>query len=139
MAAGYRGQGVFHSAPMAESTTIEKGDVVAFDADGKLVPAPADETDPIGVAAEGRTTEAGEDRDLAYVRHGIAQAKATSAVSAGDAVKVSGTAGRIATLADQDVDEGGTATYTIHRNQKLGRALEDIAAGELGDIFVGGA
>lgn len=139
MAKGYRGEGKFHSAPMAADTTIDKGDVVAFNADAELVPAPADEKDPVGIAAEGRTSDTGETPELAYVRHGIAQAKATSAVSAGDAVKVSGTAGEIATLADQDVDEGGTATYTIHRNEKLGRALEDIAADSFGDIFVGGA
>lgn len=139
MPEGFRGEGIFHSAPMAADTTINKGDVVAFDANGNLVVAPANELDPIGVATETRTSGTGENPDLAYVRHGIAQAKATSAVSAGDAVHVSGTAGEIETLADQAVDEGGTATYTIARNEKLGRALEDIAADAFGDIFVGGA
>lgn len=139
MPPGFRGEGIFHSAPMAESTTITKGDVVAFDANAQLVVAPADEKNPVGVAAETRTSGAGENPELAYVKHGIAQVKATGAVSAGDAVKVSATAGEVATLADQDVDEGGVATYTIGRNEKLGQALQDIAAGERGDVFVGGA
>lgn len=124
---------------MAESTTITKGDVVAFDANARLVVAPADEKDPIGVAAETRTSKAGENPELAYVKHGIANVKATTQVSAGDALKVSPTAGEVAKLDDQAVDEGGVAVYTIHRNEKLGQALEDIAAGERGEIFVGGA
>lgn len=139
MPEGYRGEGIFHSAPMAADTTINKGDVVAFDASGNLVVAPANEKSPIGVSSETRTSGTGENPELAYVRHGIAQAKAVSAVSAGDAVRVSGTAGQLETMPKQAVDEGGTATYDIEPNEKLGRALEDIAADALGDIFVGGA
>lgn len=138
MPLGYRGEGITYSAPMAASTTITKGDVVAFDADARLVRAPANEKNPVGVAAETRTTGAGEKPHLAFVKHGVAGVKAATAVSAGDAVKVGGNAGEVAKLADQPVNEGGAGAFTIHRNEKLGVALEDIAAGAVGDVFVGG-
>lgn len=139
MPKGFRGEGIHVSAPMAANTTITKGDVVAFNADGDLVKAPANEKNPIGVAAETRTSGAGEHPRLGYVKHGVAGVKATTAVKAGDAVKVSGVPGEVAKLDDQAVNEGGAAVYTVHRNEKLGRALEAIAAGAIGDIFVGGA
>lgn len=139
MARGFRGEGIHLSARMIANATITKGDVVAFDVDGWLVKAPANEKNPIGVAAETKTSAAGENPHLAYVKHGVAGVKATTAVSAGDAVKVSGTAGEVAKLDDQAVNEGGAAAYTIYRNEKLGRALQDIAAGAEGDVFVGGA
>lgn len=139
MPSGFRGEGITCSAPMAAGVTITKGDVVAFDANARLVKAPANEKNPVGVAAETRTSGAGENPRLAFVKHGVAGVKATTAVSAGDAVKAGGTAGEVAKLDDQAVNEGGAAVYTIYRNEKLGVALEDIAAGAVGDVFVGGA
>ncbi|MCA1844546.1 MAG: DUF2190 family protein [Actinobacteria bacterium] len=137
MPAGYRGEGITFSAPMAGGQSIAKGDVVAFDATGKLVRAPANEKNPIGVAAESRTAGAAENPRLSFVLHGIAGVVAAQAVKAGNAVKVGATPGQVAPLADQQVNEAGVAAYTIFRNEWLGRALEDIAAGATGDIFVG--
>lgn len=137
MPLGYRGEGITYSAPMAASTTIAKGDVVAFDADSFLVRAPADEKNPVGVAAEGRASGLGEHPPLAFVKHGVAGVKATAAVRAGRAVKVGAAPGEVVEFGDQPVNEGGTATFTVHPNEKLGVALEDIAAGAVGDIFVG--
>ena len=137
MVLGFRGEGVTFSAPMAASATITKGDVVAFDANGKLVRAPANEKSPIGVAAETRTSGAGENPRVAFVKHGVAGVKATAAVKAGDALCVGANAGEVLKLTDQAVNEAGVAAYTIYRNQKLGIALQDIAAGADGDVYVG--
>jgi hypothetical protein len=137
MPLGYRGEGITYTAPMAAGATIAKGDVVAFDAAGFLAKAPANEKNPVGVAAEGRTTGPGEHPHLAFVLHGVAGVKANTAVAAGRAVKVGAAPGEIAQLPDQPVNEGGAANYTIYRNEKLGVALQDIAAGAEGDVFVG--
>lgn len=136
MPLGYRGEGVTASKPMAAGATITKGDAVSFDADGYLVTAPANEKDPIGVAAETRTTGPGEHPQLGFILHGVAGVTASKAVKAGQAVKIGDVAGQVAPLADQPVDEGGAAAYTLHRSVKLGRALQDIAAGAEGDVFV---
>lgn len=137
MPLGYRGEGITCSKPMAANATITKGDAVSFDADGWLVTAPAHEKDPIGIAAETRTTGPDEHPHLAVVLHGVAGVTAAKPIRAGQAVKVGEVPGQVAPLEDQPVDEGGAAAYTLHRNQKLGRALGDFAAGADGDIFVG--
>jgi predicted RecA/RadA family phage recombinase len=138
MPLGYRGEGITFSAPMAAESTIAKGDVVAFDAQAQLVRAPAHEKSPVGVAVEGRTTGPGQHPHLAFVKHGVAGVKAAAPVRAGEAVRVGANPGEVAPLPDQAVDEGGAAAYTLHRNEKLGVALADIAAGAEGDVFVGG-
>jgi hypothetical protein len=137
MPLGYRGEGVTFSATMCAGTTITKGDVVAFDPTGKLLKAPANEKNPAGVAAETRTSAPNETPRLAFVKHGVAGVRATSAVKAGEALKVGATAGEVVKLPDQAVNEAGVATYTLYRNERLGTALMDIAAGAEGDIFVG--
>lgn len=138
MPLGFRGEGVLYSATMAPGTTITKGDVVAFDATSRLVRAPANERNPVGVAMESRTTGANETATrVAFMKHGVAGVKATTAVRAGDAVKVGGTPGEVVKLPDQPVNEAGSAVYVLGRNQKLGTALQDIAAGAEGDVFVG--
>lgn len=138
MPLGYRGEGITYSAPMAASHAIAKGDVVAFDAQGWLVKAPAGEKNPVGVAAEGRQSGPGEHPLVAYVLHGVAGVRASAAVRAGRAVKVGAVPGEVAPLDDQPVNEGGAAVFTLHRNEQLGTAQQDIAEGGIGDIFVGG-
>lgn len=138
MPLGYRGEGVTYSAPMAAEASITKGDVVAYDADGWLARAPANEKDPVGVAAESRTSGPGEHPRVAYVLHGVAGVTASTAVRAGRAVRVGATPGQIEELPAQPVDEGGAAQFTLHPNEKVARALEDIAAGAVGDVFVAG-
>ena len=137
MPLGYRGEGVLLSAPMAAATTIAKGDAVAFNAAAQLVRAPAGEKNPVGVAAESLTSEAGQHPLLAFVKHGVAGVRAAAAVRAGDAVHIGTTAGEVAPMPDQAVNEAGLASYTLHWNEKLGVALQDIAAGAVGDVFVG--
>jgi predicted RecA/RadA family phage recombinase len=137
MVLGYRAEGITVSALMAPASAIAKGDVVAFNANGQLVKAPANEKNPIGVAVESCTSAAGETPRVSFLKHGVAGVKASAAIRAGEAVKVGATAGEVAKLPDQAVNEAGVASYAIYRNEKLGVALQDIAAGAEGDIFVG--
>lgn len=137
MPLGYRGEGITFSAPMAAAHAIRKGDVVAFDAEGYLVQAPVGEKDPVGVAAEGRTSAAGEHPLVGFVLHGIAGVRAAASVRAGKAVRVGAAPGEVAELPEQAVNEGGAAVYSLYPNEKVGRALSDIAAGAEGDVFVG--
>ncbi|HEV8358939.1 MAG TPA: hypothetical protein VGR28_00645 [Candidatus Thermoplasmatota archaeon] len=132
---GYRGEGITHSVPMAADHAIAKGDVVAFDADGWLVLAPAGEKNPVGIAAEGRTTGPGEHPHLGFVLHGIAGVRAETAVRAGRAVKVGESSGLVAELPEQKVDP--STPFVLYPNEKVGIALQDIAAGAEGDVFVG--
>jgi hypothetical protein len=135
---GYRGEGVTYSAPMAAGASIAKGQAVAFDQDGFIAVAPAGHKGGAWIAAETKTTGPGEHPHIAFILHGIAGATASAAIRAGRAVRVGAEAGRIEELPEQAVDEGGAAQYTLHPNEKLGRALQDIAAGAVGDVFVGG-
>jgi len=52
------------------------------------------------------------------------------AVSRGKAVYGADSSKRILQLTDQAVNEGGTATYTIYYNRKLGWALESASAAD---------
>lgn len=138
MASGYRGEGIFFSGTLADGQTVAKGDPAAFDADGNLVAASAGETDPVGVFAEdGDTSGTKSSEDIAVVVHGVVGVTANGAISAGDAVRVATADGsEVETLSSVTVDEGGTATHDLEPNVRLGQALEDIAADEVGDVFV---
>lgn len=127
MPEGYRGEGIFYSGTAGEDVT--KGSVARFNGDGDLVQATTTDTDCAGVFAE----DADSGEDVAIVVHGIAGVTAQEAISAGEAVRLSATNdGEVDSLPDpEDVSTG-----QIHHALRLGHALEDIAAAEVGDVFV---
>lgn len=47
-------------------------------------------------------------------------------------------AGQLEEIPDLAIDEGGAAQHTLNPNEKVGLALRDVAAGHVGDFFVGG-
>jgi hypothetical protein len=61
---------------------------------------------------------------------GRVKVKVGGAVTRGKAVYGADSSKRILQLTDQAVNEGGTATYTIYYNRKLGTALESASAAD---------
>jgi hypothetical protein len=112
---------------------ITKGDPVYLSADDKVSPA-ATAQDCIGIAVK----NAALDAMCSVLVKGRVKVKAGGAITRGKAVYGADASKRILTLADQAVDEGGTATYTVYFNRKLGTALETTtAADDLLFIVVG--
>jgi hypothetical protein len=112
---------------------ITKGDPVYLSADDKVSPA-ATAQDCIGVAVK----DAALGAMCSVLVKGRVKVKAGGAITRGKAVYGADVSKRILTLADQAVDEGGTATYTVYFNRKLGTALETTtAADDLLFIVVG--
>jgi len=124
---GYRGEGIFFSKTAAED--VSKGDVARLNSDDEAEQCGTSDDDPVGVFAE----DADSGEEVAIVVHGVVGVTAQEAVSGGDAVQPSDTtAGQVDTL-DDTVD---VSTGNVNHNQRLGTALEDIAADEAGDVFV---
>ena len=112
---------------------ITKGDPVYLSADDKVSPASAVQ-DCIGIAT--KTVSSGD--PCPVVTCGRVKVKAGGAIARGKAVYGADSSKRVLELADQSVDEGGTAKYTIYYNRKLGTALETTtAADDLLFILVG--
>jgi len=111
---------------------ITKGDPVYLSSDMKVSP-PTSAQNCIGIAL--KTVSSGE-RCPVCVR-GVAKVTAGGAISRGQAVYGADASKRILALADQPVNEGGTATYTIYYSRVLGFALQAFdAAGDTGLIVV---
>ena len=106
------------------TAAISRGTLVRLTGDLEVQPAVAD-SDPIGVAL--KDVESGEGVPVCI--HGVCKVKAGGAISRGKAVKSDGSA-RAIELADQTVDEGGTATYTIYYARRAGIALQAAAAAD---------
>lgn len=108
--------------------TGSAGDAVTKDANGQVSQYSAAGADFYGILAED-SPAAGE--EVAVVIHGDAVANADGALAAGDLVDLGGTtAGRVEPNAqgtEHDVDEGGTAVYTLAMG--TAKALTD-AGGE---------
>ena len=112
---------------------ITKGDPVYLSDDDIVGPATSDQ-DCIGIAT--KTVDSGE--PCPVLTRGRVKVKAGAAVTRGKAVYGSDSSKRVLELTDQAVDEGGTSTYTIYYNRKLGTALESAtAADDLIFILVG--
>lgn len=107
---------------------ITKGDPVYLSADDKVSPA-ADAQDCIGVAT--KTVSSGD--PCPVLRHGRVKVKAGGAIARGKAVMGGDGSKRVLELTDQAVNEGGSATYTVYYNRKLGTAFE--AAGGADDLI----
>jgi hypothetical protein len=112
---------------------ITKGDPVYLSADDKVSPAAAAQ-DCIGIAVKDTALGA----MCSVLTKGRVKVKAGGATTRGKAVYGADASKRILALADQAVDEGGSATYTIFFNRKLGTALETTtSADDLLFIMVG--
>lgn len=108
---------------------ITKGSPVYLSADDKVSPSPGGD-DAIGVAT--KTTTMGN--MCPVLKRGRVKVTAGGAIARGKAV-CSAAGGKVSQLVDQPVDEGGSATYTIYYNRKLGTALETASVdGDL--IFI---
>jgi hypothetical protein len=104
---------------------VTKGDPVYLSADHKVSPA-TDAQDCIGVAV--KSVASGE--QCPVLTRGRVKVKAGDAVTRGKAVYGADASKRVLELTDQAVDEGGSATYTVYYNRKLGTALETTTAAD---------
>lgn len=111
---------------------VAKGDPVYLSADDKVSPATSAQ-DCIGVAV--KSVSAGE--PCPVLVRGRVKVRVGGVVTRGKAVYGADSSKRVLQLADQPVNEGGTATYTIYYARKLGIALESAsAANDLIFIYV---
>lgn len=104
----------------SSSTNMSVGDAVTMDSSQQVTPT-GDGDDLFGVVAgpandsvDLSSLSAGD--EVVVVTHGPVIANAGGSVTRGDLVETSSTSGRLAqnsTGTEVDVDEGGTATYTV--------------------------
>ena len=114
------------------AVAVTKGDPVYLSADNKVSPATAAQ-DCLGVAV--KSAAAGE--PCPVLIQGRVKVKAGGAITRGKAVYGADSSKRVLQLTDQAVNEGGSASYTIYFNRKLGTALATTtAADDLLFIFV---
>ncbi len=104
---------------------INKGDPVYLSADHKVSPAMAAQN-CIGIALKTTTTT----MQCPVLIQGRVKVKAGGAIGRGKAVYGADSSRRILELSDQAVNEGGTGTYNIYYNRRLGTALESTTAAE---------
>ena len=102
---------------------ITKGHPVYLSADEQVTGAAAAQN-CIGVAVK----DAKDTKPAAVLTRGRVKVTAGGAITRGQAVYGSDADGKVLALADQAVDEGGSAELTIYYNRKLGTALETAAA-----------
>jgi len=107
------------------TAAITKGDPVYLTADSKVGPANSAQ-DCIGVAVK---SVASGDPCPVLIR-GRVKVKAGGAITRGKAVYGADSSKRVLQLTDQAVNEGGTGTYTIFYNRKLGTALATTTAAD---------
>ena len=125
-----RGESVVLSFKAAAD--VEKGDPVYLSGDGEVSPATSAQN-CIGVAVE----SAPQGGYVAVCVIGVVKVRAGGAIARGQAVYGGDSSKRVLALSDQDVNEGGAASYTIYYSRRLGFALDSFAAaGDLGRILV---
>jgi hypothetical protein len=108
---------------------VTKGSPVYLSNDDKVSPSPGGDM-AIGIAV--KTVAIGE--MCPVLKKGRVKVTANGSIARGYGVCSAG-ANKVTQLVDQPIDEGGTATYTIFYNRKLGTALESaVADGDL--IFI---
>ena len=114
------------------AAAITKGNPVYLTADMQVSPATAAQN-CIGIAL--KAVASGEQCPVCV--RGVVKVTAGGTISRGQAVYGADSARRVLALADQDVNEGGTATYTIYYSRRLGFALQAfVAAGDEGLVMV---
>jgi hypothetical protein len=104
---------------------VTKGDPVYLSADHKVSPATAAQ-DCRGIAV--KSAAVGE--QCPVLIQGRVKVKAGGAITRGKAVYGADASKRVLQLTDQAVNEGGSASYTVYYNRKLGTALETTAAAD---------
>jgi len=107
------------------AAAITKGDPVYLSADDKVSPAAASQ-DCIGIAVK----TAAQGAMCPVLVSGRVKVKAGGVINRGKAVYGADASKRVLELADQAVDEGGAAKYSIYYNRRLGIALETTAAAD---------
>jgi hypothetical protein len=108
---------------------IAKGSPSYLSADDKVSPSPGGD-DAIGIAT--KAALAGE--MCPVLKRGRVKVIANGTITRGKAV-CSAANGKVTELVDQAVNEGGSATYTLSYNRKVGTALQSATAdGDL--IFI---
>lgn len=107
------------------AAAITKGDPVYLSADDKVSPATSAQ-DCVGIALKSVST--GD--PCPVIIRGRVKVKAGGSITRGKAVYGADSSKRVLQLTDQAVNEGGTATYTIYYNRKLGTALESASAAD---------
>jgi len=107
------------------AAAITKGDPVYLSADDKVSPASVAQ-DCIGIATKTVALSA----MCPVLIKGRIKVKAGGAITRGKAVYGADASKRVLQLTDQAVNEGGTSTYTIYYNRKLGTALESTTAAD---------
>jgi hypothetical protein len=118
-----------HIESFEAAAAVTKGSPVYLSADDKVSESPGGDN-AIGVAV--KTVALGE--MCPVLKRGRVKVTANGPITRGTAV-CSAANGKITQLVDQAVNEGGSATYTIFYNRKLGTALETASAdGDL--IFI---
>lgn len=105
------------------AAAVAKGDPVYLSADHKVSSAVAAQ-ECMGVAV--RSAALGE--QCPVLVRGRVKVKAGGAITRGKAVYGADASKRVLQLADQAINEGGSAAYTVFYNRKLGTALETTAA-----------
>lgn len=114
------------------AAAVTKGDPVYLSADNKVSPATAAQ-DCIGVAV--KSVASGE--QCPVLIQGRVKVKAGGAITRGKAVYGADSSKRVLQLTDQAVNEGGSSSYTVYYNRKIGTALATTtAADDLLFIFV---
>jgi hypothetical protein len=106
-------------------TAITKGDPVYLSADDTVAPATSAQ-DCIGIAV--KSVASGQ--PCPVLTFGRVKVKLGGAVTRGKAVQGADSSKRVLQLTDQAVNEGGTGTYTIYYNRKLGTALQSATAAD---------
>lgn len=107
------------------AAAVTKGDPVYLSADHKVSPAAAAQ-DCKGVAVKSAALA----EQCPVLISGRVKVKAGGAITRGKAVYGADASKRILQLTDQAVNEGGSASYTVYYNRKLGTALETTAAAD---------
>ena len=107
------------------AATVTKGDPVYFSADDKVSPAAAAQ-DCIGIAVKGAAV--GE--RCPVLVSGRVKVKAGGAITRGKAIYGADATKRLLQLTDQAVSEGGSSSYTVYYNRRLGTALETTSAAD---------
>jgi len=107
------------------TAAVTKGDPVYLSADNKVAPAAAAQ-DCMGVAV--KSVSSGD--QCPVLIRGRVKVKAGVAITRGKAVFGADSSRRVLQLTDQAVNEGGTGTYTIYYNRKLGTALATTSAAD---------
>jgi hypothetical protein len=107
------------------AAAVTKGDPVYLSADGTVSPATAAQ-DCIGIAVKGAALA----EQCPVLISGRVKVKAGDAITRGKAVYGADASKRVLELTDQDVNEGGSASYTVYYNRKLGTALQTTSAAD---------